>query len=392
MHYVYMDYAATTPLDQRVLLVMEKFHIEYFGNPSSLHPFGERAEEGLQKARRIVLTRFGATGGKIVFTGGGTEANNLALKGIASAYRDNGKHIIVSSIEHDSVLNTCAELEAEGFRITRLPVDAYGRISVDDVKHALCQDTILVSVMHANNEVGTIQPVEDIADFLANDRSNRQKATPLFHCDATQTVGKLNINLSRWKVDAMTFSAHKFYGPKGVGGLFLGKRVQPVPLISGGGQEYNLRSGTQNVPGIVGCAYALDLIHREMESLEKKYVRWNKQIRSALENLEGAFLTVPFEYAIPTHIHFRIQHVEGQAIAQELGRKGIAASTSSACHARYWQPSHVTRAMGYTEQESREGVRITLGRQLTDDDISYFIVAIKEIHNRFQKQHASVRV
>lgn len=388
MRNVYLDYAATTPLEPRILKTMEVFHMEHYGNPESLHHFGDRAEEGLQQARKLILQLLGAKKGKLIFTGGGTEANNLALKGIARRYQSEGRHIIVSAIEHDSVLNTCQALEQEGFRLTYLPVNKYGQVQVENVKQALTKETIIVSIMQANNEVGSIQPIAEIGQLISSMRQEQNKRFPLFHCDAIQTVGKQNISIEQLKVDLLTFSAHKFYGPKGVGGLYLNKRIQPDVLLHGGGQEYEWRSGTQNVAGIVGAAYALKLAHDLLDQWNTHYEQFNQKIRSALTDMEGITLTLPADKALPTHIHFRSEKVEGQAIMQELSRQGIAVSTSSACHAKHWQPSHVMLAMGFSEQQGHQGVRLTLGKNVSHGDVDYFIDHLKKILHTFHSNAA----
>jgi cysteine desulfurase len=382
--FVYLDYAATTPVDPQVWKAMEQVAIEQFGNPSSLHLYGEQAEELAHQAKRKLLSLFGAQQGKIVLTSGGTESNNLALKGIARVYAHQGKHIIVSAIEHDAILATCHALEQEGFQISYLPVDRYGQIDLDVLASLINEQTILVSVMHANNETGTIQPVAAIGQLLQKKRVEQGTKTPFYHCDAVQTAGQLELQADQWGVDLLSVSAHKFYGPKGVGALYVKKGIRLVPLLDGGGQEYGWRSGTQNVPGLVGMAAALELSRQRLSQDREHYIALNAIIRSSLDSLRGVTCTVPVELALPSHIHFLCAPIEGQAIMQELSRQGIAVSTSSACHAKHWQPSHVMRAMGYDEEHAKQAVRVSLGRLVTEDDIHYFLHHLNKIMESFR--------
>ncbi|QZT34382.1 cysteine desulfurase [Caldalkalibacillus thermarum TA2.A1] len=385
--YVYLDHAATTPLDPQVWQAMKPYCLDVFGNPNSLHLFGDEADEAVQQAKGDILHLLGAKQGKIVLTSGGTEANNLALMGIAQTYKHQGRHMVISAIEHDSVLSTCASLAKQGFTIHYVPADRTGRVRLDELEQALTEETILVSVMHANNETGVIQPIEDIGRLLQAKRLKQGTKTPFFHCDAVQTVGKIPIQVDEWNIDLLSFSAHKFYSPKGVGGLYVQKGIRLSPLLHGGGQEYGWRSGTQNVPGLIGAACALKQCQAHHDQDWQHYTALNHMMRETLESLPGIHLTVSAAYALPTHIHFRCERIEGQALMQELSKRGVAVSTSSACHARHWAPSHVMLAMGFSDEQAKQAVRISLGRNITKEDIHYVLNQIEDIVRTFRNSY-----
>lgn len=379
MRYIYLDYAATTPVDPRVWERMGAIAHHHYGNPSSLHCFGEEAEEIMERSKQTILQLIGSKGGNVVLTSGGTEANNLAIKGVAHKYAAQGKHVVVSAIEHEATLAACAALERDGFQVSRLPVNRHGEVDVEALAAAIRPETILVSVMHANNEVGTIQPVETIGQIIKAKRESFGRNTPFFHCDAVQTAGQLELEVDRWGIDLLSLSAHKFYAPKGVGALYVRKGIRLLPLLDGGGQEYGWRSGTQNVAGLAGMAYALQLCREGQETEQQRYLSLRAAITRYLKQKEEVFLTVPDHLALATHIHFRCNRIEGQVIMQELSRRGIAISTSSACHARHHQPSHVMLAMGYTEEEARQAVRISLGRFVTSQDVEEFLAHLDDV-------------
>lgn len=384
MKYIYLDHAATTPLHEAVYEEMKPYYLNLYGNPSSLHLYGDRAEDCVTSSRKLIAKMIGAKEGKIVFTSGGSESNNLALKGITQKYKKYGNHIIVSAIEHDSVLSTCQHLEEQGYDVTYVPVNKYGQVNIDELSKALSERTILVSVMHANNEVGTIQPIEQIGSIIKQYRHAHNSKMPFFHCDAVQTVGKEKIEATKWGIDALSFSAHKFYGPKGIGVLWINRGLRIDTLIHGGGQEFGFRSGTQNVPGIVGATKALQLCYENRDTLNRHYESICSYTREKLEKIKGVTLSVPEKVCLPTHIHFICDKIEGQAIMQELSRQGIAISTSSACHARHWAPSHVMTAMGHSVDKTRQAVRITMGKDITIQDIDYFIEKLNGIINHFR--------
>lgn len=377
--YVYLDNAATTPVDPRVWEKMGTITKTFFGNPSSLHCFGEEAEEIMEGAKQTILQLIGAKGGKVVVTSGGTEANNLAIKGVARMYSAQGKHVVISAIEHEATLAACATLRREGFQVTQIPVDRHGTVDVEALASAIGPETTLVSVMHANNEVGTIQPIATIGQIIKSKREKFGSVTPFFHCDAVQTAGQLDLEVDRWGVDLLSLSAHKFYAPKGVGALYVRKGIRLTPLLDGGGQEFGWRSGTQNVAGLAAMAYALKLCREVKEKDRRHYITLRETIIGYLKQREGIFLTVPDPLSLPTHIHFRCVQMEGQLIMQELSRRGIAVSTGSACHSRHWQPSHVMLAMGYSEEEARQAVRVSLGRFVTSQDVEVFLSHLDEV-------------
>lgn len=379
MKRIYMDHAATTPVRPEVWEAMLPYFSTEFGNPSSVYSWGRSARKALDSARDKVAALLGASASEIVFTSGGSEGANLAIKGVAWADQNKGKHIITSAIEHHAVLDTVLWLETQGFEVTILPVDEYGLVDPAQVEAALRPDTILVSIMHANNEVGTIQPVETIGQIIKAKRESFGRNTPFFHCDAVQTAGQLELEVDRWGIDLLSLSAHKFYAPKGVGALYVRKGIRLLPLLDGGGQEYGWRSGTQNVAGLAGMAYALQLCREGQETEQQRYLSLRAAITRYLKQKEGVFLTVPDHLALATHIHFRCNRIEGQVIMQELSRRGIAISTSSACHARHHQPSHVMLAMGYTEEEARQAVRISLGRFVTSQDVEEFLAHLDDV-------------
>lgn len=381
---IYLDYAATTPIDPDVWTQMEKVAFHHFGNPSSLHLYGEQAEELMEEAKSKLSYLIGARPGKVILTSGGTESNNLALKGVAHHYATQGNHIVVSAIEHDAILATCHTLEKEGLQITYLPVNQYGQVDLDALSAAITDQTLLVSIMHANNETGTIQPVKQIGQIIRHKRTEQGTQTPFFHCDAVQTAGQLELKVEEWAVDLLSLSAHKFYGPKGVGALYVRRGIRLAPLLDGGGQEYGWRSGTQNVPGLIGMVKALELARERLTADREHYVTLNKKMRSALKELPGVRLTVPAEYALPSHLHFSCEQIEGQAIMQELSRQGIAVSTSSACHAHHWQPSHVLKAMGYDDEQAKQAIRVSLGRLVKTDDIDQFLERLAGIITTFR--------
>lgn len=384
---IYLDHAATTPLLPDVMESMIPFYLHAYGNPESLHQFGDHASDALEQSRIQLLHMLGDPEGKLIFTGSGTEANNLALFGICRKYKNRGNHIIVSATEHPSVLSPALQLEKEGFRVSIAPVDRHGIIDLDQLQRLINENTILVSVMHANNETGVFQPVEQIAEIIRSARDSAAKKTPFFHCDAVQTTGKIRYNTQNLGVDLLSFSAHKFYGPKGTGGLYLRRGVHIQPQLFGGGQEYGLRSGTHNTAGVIGMAAALKKSLDELESSRKQIREWNRMIRSSFEKIKEIHITCLPEHTLETHIHLRMEKVEGQAIMQELSKRGIAVSTGSACHAGKSDPSHVMKAMGYSDEEAHQGVRITLGKTNTREQIEYFIREMEDLVRYFKQMY-----
>ncbi|MGD0582725.1 MAG: cysteine desulfurase family protein [Bacteroidales bacterium] len=373
---IYLDNAATTQVDDRVLLLMLPCFSEEFGNASSLHSYGTRAKDILEKSRRKVAYFIGSDPDEIIFTSGGTESNNLAIKGIASAHRSKGNHIIVSAIEHDCVLNACKWLESQGFFITYLPVDSTGVVDLDELKKFINPKTILVSVMHANNEIGTLQPIEEIGKIC-----NIYNVP--FHSDACQSFGKVPIDVRKSGLDLLTINSHKIYGPKGVGALYVRKGLKINPLLHGGGQESGLRSTTENIPGIVGFANAAKICFEGMENENKKLLGLrNKFIDFLYENFENAYINGHREQKLPGLVNFSFHGLEGETIRLLLllDEKGIAVSAGSACSSndKTNNASHVLQAIGLNQFEARGSIRVSFGRYSTEEDLERFKDALKE--------------
>jgi cysteine desulfurase len=365
---VYMDNAATTPVDPRVAEVIHDFFIKQYGNASSIHGLGREAREAIDNSRQVVAKVIGAEDEEIIFTSGGTESDNLALKGIAFSDKyDEGKHIITSGIEHSAILKTAKFLEKQGFEVTYLPVDREGLVNVDDVQNAIRTDTILISIMHANNEIGTIQPLEEIGKLA---RENNI----VFHTDAVQSIGKLNVDVNKLGVDLLSMSGHKLHGPKGVGALYIRKDTAIEPLLHGGGHEYNLRSGTENVPGIVGFAKAMELATTDLDK-KASYMRRLRDnlIDGVLSKIEGSYLNGHRTKRLPNNANFRFDQINGEALILDLDMNGISASTGSACGSHSAEPSHVLLALGLSHNEAESSLRLTLSTGTTDADVEYVL-------------------
>lgn len=375
MRKVYLDHSATTPVAPEVLEEMLPFLRESFGNPNSLHSWGRIARKAIEEARTSLATLISANPEEIVFTGGGSESNNLAIKGIAFSLKDKGKHMITSQVEHHAVLEVCEWLEKKmGFEVTYLPVDEYGSVRVEDLKKAIRDDTILVSIMFGNNEVGTIQPIEEIG------RVCREKGV-LFHVDGVQAVGHIPVNVRELNIDMLTISAHKMYGPKGVGALYIRKGVRPTPLIHGGGQERGLRSGTENVAGIVGLGAAAKLALHRLQNGDEERVKAlrDKLINGVLSRIPDAILTGHREKRLPFHASFCFKYIEGESLILKLDSLGIAASTGSACSSLSLEPSHVLLAMGIPHEVAHGSLRLTLGKDTKEEDIDYTIESLEKV-------------
>jgi len=379
MKRIYMDHAATTPVRKEALKAMLPYFTEKYGNASSLHSFGVEAATALDKARETIARLIGASPEEIVFTSSGTEADNLAIKGFALANQERGNHIITSAIEHHAVLNACKWLEERGFRVTYLPVDKDGLVSVADVRSAITPKTILISIMHANNEIGTIQPIEDIG------RVAREKGIA-FHSDAVQTFGHIPVNVNNLRVDMLSLSAHKLYGPKGVGALYVRKGIDIVPLFHGGPHEKGRRAGTENVAGIVGFATAASLAVKEMPKESRRLTKLrDKIIKSILkageddDRMRGVRLNGHPTRRVPNNVNFSFQGAEGESIVLRLNEKGIAASTGSACSSHELKASHVLLALGIGEEMAHGSLRITLGKDNTEKDVNDLIRILPDI-------------
>ncbi len=373
MRRIYMDHAATTPVDPMVVKAMLPYFSEYFGNASSLHSFGSEAREVMEAARQKTANLVGAERREMIFTSGGTESDNLAIKGVAYKNRDKGDHIITSSIEHPAVLETCRHLESRGFKVTYLPVDRYGMIDLADLEKAITKKTILITIMHANNEIGTIEPVEEIG------RIARERQV-YFHTDAVQTVGKIPIDVKSMKIDMLSISSHKIYGPKGVGALYMAKGVRCDPIIHGGGHERGMRSSTENVAGIVGLGKAAELAEERMAT-DTPYLTdlRDRLTKGVLEGIEESYLNGHPSKRLPNNGHFRFTAIEGESLIMGLDAKGVAGSTGSACSSKKLEASHVLLAIGLNEVEAHGSLRLTLGRENTPEEVDYVVNALQEV-------------
>ena len=365
---VYMDYHATTPLDPRALEAMLPYLREEFGNAASKsHSFGWRAEEAVEAAREQVAKLVGATPKEIVWTSGATESDNLAVKGVAQFYRSKGKHLVTAKTEHKAVLDSMHALERDGFEVTFLDVERDGRLDPERLRAALRTDTILVSVMHANNEVGTLQPIEEIG------RITREKGV-LLHCDAVQSAGKVPFDVERMNVDLASLSAHKMYGPKGVGALYVRRkpRVRLVAQMDGGGHERGFRSGTLNVPGIVGFGKAAELALAERDAEAARVLALRERLREGLEaGLDLVTVNGSLEHRLPGNLNVSFAYVEGEALMMAV--KDVAVSSGSACTSASLEPSYVLRAMGVSDDLAHSSIRFGLGRFTTEEEVDHVV-------------------
>ncbi len=372
-----MDYAATTPVDPRVVEAMEPYFRNLFGNPSSLNSFGVEAKKAIEKSRETISKLMGADSEDLIFTGTATEANNLVLKGHAFKEGKSRCHIAVSTIEHDCVLNSAKWLQKQGFKITFLPVDRHGLLKLDTLEKTLKEEATLVSVVHGNNEIGTIQQIEKIAKTC-------HEHGALFHTDAAQSFGKLPINVQKDGIDFMTVNAHKMYGPKGVGALYIGKNIKIEPLLHGGRHEFGMRSGTENVPGIVGFAKAAELREEEMTPEAERLTRLRDKLIEGVLEIEDTYLNGHPTERLPNNGNFRFSYIEGEAIVLSLDTEGVAASSGSACSSMAGEPSHVLLAIGLRPEEARGSLRFSLGKHNTDDDIDYILQVLPKVIERLR--------
>jgi len=368
---IYLDNAASTPVHEKVIAEMIPYFKEQFGNPSSIHKYGRLASIAIQNARIRIASLINAESNEILLTSGGTESNNTALYGIV--HRNKGKHIITSSTEHDAVLEPCKHLEKEGFQVTYLPVDKYGLVNPEDIEKEISSDTILVSIMFANNEVGTIQPIEEIGKIT-------QENKVIFHTDAIQAVGKTPINVKELGVDLLSISSHKINGPKGVGALYIKRNINIDPLILGGGQENGLRSGTENVASIVGFGMACQLAKDNMKQNQDHFGKLGMKLATeVIKEITHTTLNGHPEKRIPNNIHLTFLGINGEDLIIKLDENKIAASTGSACSVKVQKASHVLKAMGFSHEQITGSLRLTIGITNTDEEIDETVQVLKKV-------------
>jgi cysteine desulfurase len=376
MKKIYMDYAATTPMDLKVLEAMKPYFSGHFGNPSSIHSYGREARKVVDASRDRIASFINTKSEEIYFTSGGTESDNFALEGIAYSYEHKGNHIISTSIEHHAVTNCLEFLKDRGFEVTYLPVDKFGMISIEELKNAITPKTILVSVMHANNEIGTIQPIEEIGAIC------REKKI-LFHTDAVQTFGHMPIDVQKLNIDLLSASAHKLYGPKGVGMLYVKKGVKITPFLHGGEQERGKRASTENVPGIVGFAKAVEITSFD-ENKKIKQLR-DKLIKGIISNIEDVILNGHPAQRLDNNVNVSVKYIEGESMLLRLDMEGIAASSGSACSSGSLEPSHVLLAIGLPHETAHGSLRFTLGKQTTEEEVDRVISVLPKIVSDLRK-------
>lgn len=375
---IYLDHNATTPVHPEVLSRMLPYFSEKFGNPSSLHSLGQEAHLAMDTARNQVAKLIGARADEIIFLSGGTESDNLAIQGVAFANRDKGNHIITSSIEHHAVLNTCKFLEKQGFQVTYLPVDSYGIVDLEALRQAITDKTILITIMHVNNEVGTIQPIEEIGK-IARERNI------YFHTDAVQSVGKIPVNVKELNVDLLSLSAHKFYGPKGIGALYIKKGVKIQPIIYGGHHERDKRAGTENLPGIVGLGAACEIAMKEMEEKNKHLLMLSEKFYNLVrERIPDIKLNGHPEKRIPGTVNISFAGIEGESILLSLDFEGIEVSTGSACASASLEPSHVLIAMGVPPEIAHGTIRFSFGYTNTIEEVEYTVDVLEKVVKRLR--------
>lgn len=379
MKKVYLDYAATTPADPEVIKAMEPYFFEKPGNASSIHSFGQEAKGAIEEARARVAEFLGAKPDEIIFTSGGTESDNFAVIGIAYAQEKKGNHIVTTSIEHHAITECCKFLEKRGFKVTYVGVDKQGLVSPSDIKKAITDKTILVTVMHANNEIGTIEPIAEIG------RITREKGIS-FHTDAVQTVGHIPVNVDDLNVDLLSLAAHKFYGPKGMGALYVRKGTRIENFLQGGDQEKGRRASTHNTPGIVGLGKAIELCRDKME-LEAKFqvALRDRMIQEIKAKIPEVYLNGHPTERLPNNVNFSIKYIEGESILLNLDMLGIAASTGSACTSTSLEPSHVLLAIGLPHEIAHGSLRLTLGRWTKEEDVDYLLEHLPQVVDKLRQ-------
>ncbi len=376
---IYLDHAATTPVRKEVVEAMLPFFTEKYGNPSSIYSIARDSKKAIEESREKIARAIGAEPREIFFTGSGTEADNWAIKGVAYANRQKGRHIITTAIEHHAVLHTCQYLESDGFEVTYLPVDADGLVTAEQVRAAIRPDTILISVMFANNEIGTIQPIAEIGKVA------KEKGV-YFHTDAVQAMGNVNINVAEMNIDMLTMSSHKFYGPKGIGALYVRKGVKLTSFIHGGAQERGRRASTENVPAIVGIAKALEITTENLEQYNKKLTALrDRTIEEIQQKIPFIKLNGHREKRLPGNVNFSFEFIEGESLLLMLDMKGIAVSSGSACTSGSLDPSHVLLAIGLPHETAHGSLRITFGEENTDADVDYLMEVLPNIVQRLRE-------
>ncbi|UCH31501.1 MAG: cysteine desulfurase [Candidatus Bathyarchaeota archaeon] len=374
---IFVDYASTTPVDPQVIKAMKPYFAKLYGNASSLNDYGVAAKRALEKAREGIAKFMKAEANELVFTGSATEANNLVLKGHALKERKAKCHIAISAIEHSSILESAKWLEDQGYKITYLPVDEYGLLRLNALEEALKENATLVSVVHGNNEIGTIQQIEKIAGLC-------HEYDTLFHTDAVQSFGKIPISVEKVSIDFMTINAHKLYGPKGIGALYIDNPDSIKPLIHGGGHEFGLRSGTENVPGIVGFAKAVELRMEEMLPEAKRLVQLRDKLIKGILEIKDVHLNGHPTRRLPNNANFRFSYIEGEAIVLALDEEGICASSGSACSSTAGEASHVLLALKLRPEEARGSLRLSLGKYNTERDVNYIIQVMPRVVKRLR--------
>ncbi|MDP2910518.1 MAG: cysteine desulfurase family protein [bacterium] len=376
MKRIYLDYAATTPVDPRVEKAMAPFFSEKFGNTMSIHGFGQEAKLALEQARETVAGLMAAKPNEIIFTGSATESNNLALKGIIFANK--GKHIIISQIEHPCIMETAEWLEKQGVKITRMPVNKDGLVNPLDIKKAIIKETILVSIIHGSNEIGTIQPIEEIGKIC-------RQHNVYFHTDVVQSFGKIPVDVNKMNIDLLTASSHKMYGPKGAACLFVRDGVKLEPILHGGGQEDGLRSSTVNVPAIVGFAKACEIAEKEMREEARRLGKLKEKLIAEVLKIPNSHLTGSLEKRLPNIVNFWFSFIEGESLVIQLDLKGIAVSTGSACSSMKLEPSYVLTAIGLKPEQAHGSLRISLGRQTKESDLDYLVDNLFQIIKKLRE-------
>jgi len=379
MKKVYMDYGAGTPVDPRVLEAMKPYFTRSFGNPSSVHSMGQEVKKAIEESRKSVADLVGAEiKEEIIFTSGATESNNLAIKGVAHRNKNRGNHIITTTIEHISVINTFKYLQKEGFKTTYVPVDKYGIVDVETIRNAITDQTILISVMYANGEIGTIEPIKEIGEIT-------HEKNIYFHVDAVATAGQVPIDVINEHIDLLSLSSNDLYGPKGVGALYIKTRTKIQPVIHGGGQERGLRSGTENVPAIVGMGKAAEIAKKEMKSegVRLSGLR-DRLIEGVLDKIPHSFLNGHPTKRLPNNANLRFSYIEGESLILSLDMEGVATSSGSACTSKTLEPSHVLLAIGLAHEEAHGSLLFTLGRWTTKEEIDYVVKILPGIVRRLR--------